>query len=100
MLNRMLESLQHGDFEELSGLAHNLKGSSGLAGFPDLASQAAKIQENAQDQRTDQIVGIMQSVVELCQMVGADTDNINAEALTGEVSQVQPTQDSPEAEQT
>ncbi len=100
MLNRMLESLQHGDFEELAGLAHNLKGSSGLAGFPNFASQAAKLQENAQEQRTDQIIGIMQSVVELCQMVGAATDNINTEALTGEASQIQTTQDSPEAEQT
>ena len=90
MLTQMLETLQRGQFEELAGLAHNFKGSSGLAGFPDLASQAAKIQETAQEQRTDQLVQILQSVVELCRMVGADMDNVNIAALTDEVSKAQP----------
>ena len=81
MVNNMIESLQGQDFEALAGLAHNLKGSSGLAGFPDLASQAAQIQQAAQHQKTEDFAGILQKIIELCRMVGAKMDDISVDEL-------------------
>ena len=76
-LAEMKRNLRQGDFDELAGLAHNLKGSSGLAGYPALASEASKIQQTAQEHQTDQLAAILQNIVELCRMVGADMDRVN-----------------------
>ena len=77
VLNRMSETLRQRDFDELAGLAHNLKGSSGLAGYPDLASQAALVQQAAQDQQADQLAETLQNIVQLCRSVGADMDQVD-----------------------
>lgn len=77
ILTEMSRTLRQGDFDELAGLAHNLKGSSGLAGYPDLACEAAKIQQIAKDHQADQLADILQDIVELCRMVGADIDRID-----------------------
>jgi len=93
ILTEMNRTLQQGDFEELAGLAHNLKGSSGLAGYPDLASEAAKIQQNAKDHHTDQLAGILQNIVELCRMVGADMDRVDIDVADEMASVSDPPQD-------
>ncbi|MCK4850477.1 MAG: response regulator, partial [Phycisphaerae bacterium] len=81
MVNNMIETLRAGDLEALVGLAHNLKGSSGLAGFPDLASQAAQMQQAAQHKRPEDFAGILKKIVELCRMVGAKMDDLSVDSL-------------------
>ena len=98
MLTKMVQTFQRADFEGLRDLAHNLKGSSGLAGFPDLASQASKMQETAQTQRTEEIPQLLQSIRELCTMVGANMDNVDIAALSENVSPAPPDGNYPPAQ--
>ena len=81
MVTKMIETLQDRDFEALAGLAHNLKGSSGLAGFPDLASQAAQMQQAAQYKRSEDFAGILKKIVKLCRMVGAKMDDLSVDGI-------------------
>ena len=76
VLTKMTRTLRQADFDQLANLAHNLKGSSGLAGYPDLASQAAKVQQAAQDRQPEHLAEILQNIVELCRSVGADMDQL------------------------
>ena len=80
VLTKMSRTLQQGDFDELANLAHNLKGSSGLAGYPDLAAQAARIQQAAHEQQVGHLTEILQDIVGLCRMVGADMDRVDIAA--------------------
>lgn len=81
MVTKMIEAVQDQDFETLAGLAHNLKGSSGLAGYPDLVSQTTKIQEAALHKRTEDFTGILKEVVKLCRMVGANMNDVSIDGL-------------------
>jgi CheY-like chemotaxis protein len=81
MVTEMIEALRDQDFEALAGLTHNLKGSSGLAGFPDLASQAAQMQEAAQHKRSKDFAAILKKIVELCRLVGAEMNNVSFDGV-------------------
>ena len=83
MLNQMIDCLQRGAFTELANLGHNLKGSSGLAGYPDLAAKAVQIQDSAAGERADDLVAIIAEVAQLCRLVGASVDNAYCDALPG-----------------
>ena len=54
-LAEMDRSLEQGDFEELSKLAHWLKGSGGTVGFADFTEPAARLEECSKLQELDEI---------------------------------------------
>ena len=94
-IKNMIEALQREDFEALAGLAHNLKGSSGLAGFPELASQAAQVQQAVLHKRPEDLTRIVPKIIELCRLVGANVDDLTIENLfqQGSLPQARTSQD-------
>ena len=86
LLSHMIVFLQRGAFEELADLGHNLKGSSGLAGYPDLAAKAGQIQIGADGRRADELAGKIAEVSELCRLVGASVNTADCDSLLGKVA--------------
>lgn len=55
------------DYLWLRRLAHQLKGSAGLYGFPELVAQAAKLESHIEKQACDTVlVSLANTVIELC----------------------------------
>jgi histidine phosphotransfer protein HptB len=57
-LDAMNQVAEAGDWQELSCLAHQLKGAAGSYGFPQLALAAAGVEESARDGRPAQDIAV------------------------------------------
>ena len=86
LLNEMIQCLHRGAFDELADLGHNLKGSSGLAGYPDLAAKATQLQQNAASEKTEELTAIIPDIARLCRLVGAETDSVDLDTLTNQAA--------------
>jgi len=71
-LPAMQAALGAGDFQELSRLAHWLKGTGGSAGFPVLTSTAESLERAAHAEDDSQIIEILLELTDLSVRITAD----------------------------
>ncbi len=60
------DACEAGDFEQLTRLAHRLKGSSGMAGFPDLMTAAKQVEDRARTKHGDGAATALETLCGLC----------------------------------
>jgi len=68
-LTAMQQALKREDFQELSRLAHWLKGAGGTAGFPAFTQPARELETLARDQQCDQIEAALAELLQLSQRI-------------------------------
>ncbi len=68
------EAINARDFESLGIAAHQLKGSGGGYGYPDLSNQAAKLESEARERVLDNCVKSVEQLKQLCSRVVVSAD--------------------------
>lgn len=73
-LATMEEALSTSDFSALQVAAHQLKGSGGGYGYPDLTERAAELEQHAKASLVDQCGEELEELKQLCARVVVSTD--------------------------